>query len=332
MEERRSKVDVWPRDVKPLRGVIAAASTPFGDDLAPDIAECIRHCRLLLDAGCDGIAPIGSVGEGASLSVGERLSVLDGLAEGGLPMDRMVPEIGCCAFPDAIELSRRAVDLGAAGVMLAAPYFYKGVSDEGLFDYFSRVIDGIGKNRLRLYLFDFGRVTGVSMSLPWIQKLSEHFPGIVVGLKGGGSDIQAMSLLIRELEGIAVYTGWERLTLENVSLGGGGSLSATTNLTARLAVQVLDSWRRGDQERAEITQRALTAAANAITDRGAYTAIKAVLAAWTGRATWSLVRPPLRTLDPDEAAKLVRDLDALGVCGLLGGQEANSKVTGTPSK
>lgn len=82
---------------KPVdRGVLAAVLTPIGEDLAPDLTPWIDHCRWLLDQGCDGLAVLGTTSEVSSFSVAERLTMLEALAESGIPGAALIPGTGCC--------------------------------------------------------------------------------------------------------------------------------------------------------------------------------------------------------------------------------------------
>ena len=134
-----------------LGGVFAAVLTPLDAALAPDHAALARHCRWLLANGCDGLAVLGTTGEANAFSVDERLAILEGLAEAGIPAGALLPGTGCCAVPDTVALTRRALELGAAGVLMLPPFYYKKVSDDGLFAAYSEVIERVGDARLRVY-------------------------------------------------------------------------------------------------------------------------------------------------------------------------------------
>src|SRR5215831_5195617 len=134
------------------RGVLAPVVTPFTSDLLPDTARFIRQCRWLLDNDV-GLAVFGTNSEGNSLTVAEKLELLDALVDAGVPASRMMPGTGTCALPDTVELTRRAVAHGCGGVLMLPPFYYKGVSDDGLFAFLSGVIDKVGSTQLRVYLY-----------------------------------------------------------------------------------------------------------------------------------------------------------------------------------
>ena len=118
--------------------------TPFPRELSPDPQRLARHCRWLLAHGCAALAPFGTTSEANSLSVEERESLLDALLEEGIPPDRLMPGTGCCALPDTVRLTAQAVRRGCAGVLMLPPFYYKAVSDDGLFRAFAEVIERVG--------------------------------------------------------------------------------------------------------------------------------------------------------------------------------------------
>src|SRR5204862_3626878 len=151
------------------RGVLAPVVTPFTADLRPDPARLVRHCRWLLDQDV-GLAVFGTNSEANSLSVAEKIALLDALVDAGIPPERMMPGTGCCAFPDSVELTRAALRLGCAGVLMLPPFYYKGVPDEGLFRSYAEIIERIGDRKLRIYLYHIPPVSQVPISLPLIER------------------------------------------------------------------------------------------------------------------------------------------------------------------
>ncbi|MBV9539465.1 MAG: dihydrodipicolinate synthase family protein, partial [Acidisphaera sp.] len=113
-------------------GVNAAVLTAMRDDLSVDLDRMAAHCRWLLANGCHGLGVLGTTGEANSLGVSERIAVMEGLAEHGIPPRVMLPGTGTTAIPDTILLTQRAASLGCPGVLLLPPFFYKNPSLDGL--------------------------------------------------------------------------------------------------------------------------------------------------------------------------------------------------------
>ena len=125
--------------IKRIEGVLSPVVTPFKADYAPDAGRFVRHCRWLLKHGCAGLAVFGTNSEANSMSVAEKLRLLEALVAGGVPAAALMPGTGHCALSDSVEMTRAAVKLGCAGVLMLPPFYYKGVPDEGLYRNFAEI-------------------------------------------------------------------------------------------------------------------------------------------------------------------------------------------------
>src|SRR5215472_18091915 len=164
-------------DVPRISGVLSPVVTPFRSDLAPDPERFVRQCRWLLSRNV-GLAIFGTNSEANSLSVEEKIELLDRLVAAGLDPARMMPGTGHCALPDSVRLTAHAIKLGCAGVLMLPPFYYKGVSDDGLFRNFAEVIERVGDRRLRIYLYHIPPVSQVGITVALIERLLKTYPGI----------------------------------------------------------------------------------------------------------------------------------------------------------
>lgn len=293
-----------------LGGVFAAVLTPLDAALAPDHAALARHCRWLLANGCDGLAVLGTTGEANAFSVDERLAILDGLADAGIPADALLPGTGCCAVPDTVVLTRRALELGVAGVLMLPPFYYKNVSDDGLFAAYSEVIERVGDSRLRVYLYHFPQISAIPIGDALIERLLKRYPGTVVGLKDSSGDGDNMTRIARAFPDLAVFTGWDELFLPLLEAGGAGCITAVSNIACGLAAELYSDWRGGG---AEAVHERLTAVRDVIVSFPPIAALKEVMAGHTGDDAWRNIRPPLVRLDGAEAAALRERLRGTGL-------------------
>ncbi len=294
-----------------LEGVLAPVLTPFGPDLAPDAERLVRHCRWLLEHGCAALAPFGTTSEANSLSADERERLLDALVDGGIAPERLMPGTGCCALPDALRLTAHAVRRGCAGVLMLPPFYYKGVSDDGLFRSFAEVIDRVGDRRLRVYLYHIPPVAQVGIGPKLVERLLRAYPGVVAGMKDSSGDLANTKAMIDLFarSGFDVFVGSERFLLATLRAGGVGCITATGNVNAAAIDRLFRGWRA---EGAEALQESLNAVRAAIEKAPVIPALKAILAHHSGDATWRTVRPPLVELAPAARDPLLAALDALG--------------------
>ena len=291
-----------------MSGVLAPVVTPFHADLSPDAERLTRHCRWLLDRDA-GLAVFGTNSEANSMSVAERRSLLDALVAAGLDTSRMMPGTGCSAIPDTVELTRHAVSHGVSGVLMLPPFYYKGVSDEGLFRAYAEVIERVGDDRLRIYLYHFPQMSAVPLSLELVARLLEAFPGIVVGMKDSSGDRDHLHAVLEAFPGFALFAGSEMLLLENLRGGGAGCISATANINPEAIVHL---FRNFESDEAEALQADLDAVRSVVQQFTLVPALKRILAHFSGDPEWNRLRPPLVELDEEEAARLLSELEAVG--------------------
>jgi 4-hydroxy-tetrahydrodipicolinate synthase len=172
---------------KRITGVLSPVVTPFKADLSPDAEQFVRQCRWLLSQNV-GLAVFGTNSEANSLSTDEKIELLDRLIAAGVDPARMMPGTGCCALTDSVRLTRHAVKLGCGGVLMLPPFYYKGVSDDGLFRSFAEVVERVGDAGLRVYLYHIPPVSNVPITLTLVERLLKAYPGVIAGAKDSSGD------------------------------------------------------------------------------------------------------------------------------------------------
>ena len=296
---------------KRIEGVLAPVVTPFRKDLSPDADRFVKHCRWLLKSGCAGLAVFGTNSEANSMSVEEKLELLEALVKGGVPAAALMPGTGCCALSDSVKMTREAVRLGCGGVLMLPPFYYKGVSDEGLFRNFSEVIERTGDERLRLYLYHIPPVSNVPITLELIERLLARYPGIVAGAKdssGDWSNTQAMLERFKD-RGFDVFPGSEVFLLDGLRAGGKGCITATGNVNPGAIDRVFRGWRSAE---ADALQAGITATRKIVQKVPMIPALKAIVAHFGNDAAWRTVRPPLVELTPEQDGQVITELKAAG--------------------
>lgn len=284
--------------------------TPFTADLAPDTARFVAHCRWLLDNDV-GLAVFGTNSEANSLATDEKRRLLDALIENDVPAERLMPGTGSCAIPEAVALTRHAVDKGVEGVLMLPPFYYKGVSDEGLFRYFSEVIDRVGDERLRIYLYHIPPVSQVPISLALIERLLKAYPQTVVGVKDSSGDWDNTKAMIDNFgtDGFQVYAGSEPFLLDTLRAGGAGCISATANVNPGPIAALAKQWQNTD---ADQRQADLIRTRRIFESVPMIPALKAATARYSGIDSWARPRPPLVELDAEQRRTLFSKLDEIG--------------------
>jgi len=290
-----------------ITGVLSPVVTPFKADLSPDPERFIKQCRWLLSQDV-GLAVFGTNSEANSLSTDEKVELLDRLVGAGVDPARMMPGTGCCALTDSVRLTAHAMKLGCGGVLMLPPFYYKGVSDDGLFRSYAEVIERVGDRRLRIYLYHIPPVSQVAITLPLIERLLKAYPGVVAGAKDSSGDWNNTEAYLVNFasQGFDVFPGSETFLLQGMRAGGVGCISATANVNPGAIARLFATWKADD---ADTQQGRLNEIRTMFARHPMIPALKAAIAHYGGDASWATVRPPLVELTQAQQASLVADLD-----------------------
>jgi 4-hydroxy-tetrahydrodipicolinate synthase len=293
-----------------IEGVLAPVVTPFSADGAPDVERFVRHCRWLLAQGV-GLAAFGTNSEANSLGVDERIDLLERLVAAGIDPARMMPGTGTCALTDSVRLTAHAVKLGCAGTLMLPPFYYKNVTDEGLYRSYSEIIERVGDARLRIYLYHIPPLSQVPIGLALIERLLKAWPGTVAGVKDSSGDWNNTKSMLDRFagEGFDVFVGSESFLLANMRNGGKGCISATANVNPAAIHRLWSHWQDAD---ADAMQRSLDPVRATFQKFPMIPALKQAIAHWGRDPAWARVRPPLVELSAAQSAAMVADLVACG--------------------
>jgi len=289
-------------------GVFAASVTPLTKDFYIDHPALEKHCRWLLENGNDGICFMGTTGEANSFSVQERMIALNHLAIAGIPTEKLLVGTGCSSLEETITLTKHALSHDVSGVLVLPPFYYKQVSDDGLFDYFSLLIKRVANPSLKIYLYHFPKMTGVPFSIPLVSRLAKAYPETVVGMKDSGGDWSNMKAVLDALPGFRLYAGTEKYFLDVLNTGGAGCISATTNVSGNIASKV---YKTKDSSEASKWQEKLTAAREAFEGYSFIAAVKQWLSEWHKNPDWLNIRPPNTRLNEEQINQLKKRLEGI---------------------
>jgi 4-hydroxy-tetrahydrodipicolinate synthase len=255
------------------------------------------------------------------MTADERMGLLDALVGAGVDPARLMPGTGCCSIPDTVKLTAHAVKHGCAGVLMLPPFYYKGVSDEGLFRHFSEVVQRVGDSRLRIYVYHIPPVAMVGITATLVERLLKKYPTVVVGMKDSSGDWKNTKLFLDNFAktGFDVFTGSEAFLLANMRNSGAGTISATANVNAVAIQRLYLEWQ---QANAEQQQEQLNVVRAALSHKYLMLpALKKTIAIYSNDPEWTRVRPPLVELTAQQGESLAADLRQIGfnmsgLCGL----------------
>ena len=294
------------------KGVFSAAATPFAADGSVDVHRLTAHCLRLIEDGCHGVAVLGSTGEANSLSMAERMAVLEALVAGGVPPEALLPGTGVCAAPETIELTRHALSLGIDTVVMLPPFYYKAVTDAGLVDAYARIVDAVDEPRLRVVLYHIPPIAQVPLGFELIAALRERYPATFVGIKDSGGELEHMLKLVRTFPGFAVLSGADPLLWPLLEAGGAGCITATSNVLARELRTVFDHFADPDEEAMVADARSRIVAMRTLSNRfPQIPTIKAMVGHRSSDDGWCRVRPPFLALTAADRAIVGEEMDRI---------------------
>lgn len=290
-------------------GVLSAVLTPMTADLIPDEKLMTEHCNWLLANGCDGLAVLGTTGEANSFCLKERIRIIEGLVENGIPGETLMPGTGSCSITDAVSLTRVALQAGARGVLMLPPFYYKNPADEGLFAFFSDVIQKVGDEKLRIYLYHFPQMSATPFSFNLIEMLLKEYPDTVAGMKDSSGVLENMTGAARNFENFCVLSGADDLFLSLLEAGGGGCITACSNVIAPMLGEAYKGFQAGEDVSA--VNEVIIQARRKISSFPTPAAIKELMARHSGNDAWLNIRPPLVNLNDHQKTDLFAAFDAL---------------------
>ena len=306
-----------------IRGVLAPVVTPFKMDLSPDRERFVRHCQWLLSQNC-GLAPFGTTSEANSMSTDERISLIDALVAACIDPSSMMPGTGCCSLVETVALTAYAVKHDCAGVLMLPPFYYKNVSEEGLYRYFSEVVQRVGDARLRIYLYHIPPVAIVGITPRLVERLLKAYPGAIAGMKDSSGDWNNTKTFLDAFAettgpartGFDVFVGSETFLLANMRNGGAGTISATANVNPAAICQLYIA---ASAVSADVDLESQQARLNVVREVFSNTkfpsmiaALKQTIAIYANNPEWARVRPPLVELTTAQAKLLAAELKAIG--------------------
>lgn len=293
---------------KKMSGVMTPILTPFNDDLsfAPDLY--ISHAKWILEQGIHFVSPFGTTGEALSMTVDERLSAVDALIDSGIDPAVLMPGTGLCNMEDTVKLCRHAIERGCQAVMTLPPFFYKNASDDGLYAYFTRLVEVVNSPEFRVCMYHIPPMAGIGFTPELAGRLARDFPDIFVAYKDSSGDFENTKAVIAAAPDIAVFPGSEHFLKEGLECGGMGCISATCNVNAAAIRRVYDVGVESVNGDIDVLNDAMITFRKTVEKYGPIPAMKGMLAVKRADERWRNVRPPIVPSSSPSIDKLLEEL------------------------
>jgi len=240
------------------------------------------------------------------------MDMLEKLAAAGIAPAKLIPGTGLTSLPDTIRLTRHPGELGCAGTLVLPPFYFEDVPDQGLHDYFSRLVEGVADDRFRVYLYHIPQVSGVGIPVPLVRRLHQDYPGTIVSIKDS-SGVWENTAGLLGIEGLVVYPGSELPLIEALDLGAAGCIAATANINAGGIGGVIRTYDAGDRDGAANLHETVKAFRLSVQGYAPIPAQKRLLALASSDARWANTRPPLLPASVEDGRALAEKLaDSFG--------------------
>ena len=294
-----------------FQGIWPALLTPLDAQLNIDHAKLAAHALSLISAGCGGVTLFGTTGEGPSFSLQERKQAVEKMIVNGVPAERIIVSTSCAAVTETLDLTRHAIELSVHGCLVLPPFFFKGISDEGILNGYTQVIEGVNRKDWRLYLYHIPQVIGVTLSHGVIAELLQRYPKIIAGIKDSSCD-QAHSVALAKafMPPITVYVGFEPDLTTMGPLGSTGAISGLANFMPRVVHRmVLESKAANTTKDAQRVQAIL----DLLKPHALMPALKSVMATLHNDPSWLRVRAPLVAMTPLAHAAFAKEVQSFNI-------------------
>ena len=291
-----------------INGIYSAALTPINDDLSINKNLYLEHCQYLMKQGHDGLAIFGTTGEANSFSIKEKCDTIDFLLSNNLDSNLLIPGTGSSSVEDAIQLTKFAEKNKSRAVLILPPFYYKNVSDEGIINYFRKIIETVGSSDFHYLLYNIPQTTSVVLNFNIIETLLKLYPNNIVGIKDSSGNIDSMLKTVKYFQDLALFCGHDSLALKIYKRGGAGAITAGTNIAGRLLSFIINNINKEKEiEDFNSYQALLEQIRETITLEEPISVMKAYFSIINKNPDWNKVMPPLKSLDnPSNSKTIIR--------------------------
>lgn len=230
-----------------IRGSIAPIVTPFKKDGSLDLETLASLIDWNIKSGSHGISVTGTTGEPSSLTIEERVQVMEAAMKAVNGRVPFVPGTGSTNHEETLYLTKKAQELGVDAAMVIVPYYNK-PSQHALYKHFKAVADSVD---IPIIIYNIPGRTATNLEVKTLAKLSKDCPNII-GVKESNKDFEHVNRVLLECgRDFLLFSGIELLCYPMLAIGGAGYISATANIIPKQVAELYDAWTAGDLKRAQ---------------------------------------------------------------------------------
>ena len=217
-----------------IQGIYAASITVFNHDLSLNAKKTISHADFLIDNGCHGVVLLGSTGQSQLISISEKIKLISSIPQ-SKNFDKFIIGTGSNSLGDTINLMKISISLNLNRFLIMPPAYYN-YTDKNVIKYFSKIIESVSDCKIILYNFE--KLSGYKFSLNCVEELKNRFPDQIVGIKDSTYNIYDKY----KKNDLSIFVGSEEKLLSGLKVGCSGAITATCNVTSKIARKVFDDY------------------------------------------------------------------------------------------
>ena len=292
-----------------IHGTFCAALTPLSANYTINKELFLEHCNNLLLEGLDGLAIFGTTGEGNSFGVQEKIEAVNYLIDNNISPDKLVPGTGLCSIRDTVIYSKEVAKLKVKAVLVLPAFYYKNVSNEGVIEFYKRVVEEVGDSDLKYILYNIPQVSGVSIGFEVIEQLIKLFPNNVVGMKESSGNLDNMLKITKYFNDFSLFSGSDSLALKVCKRGGAGAITATSNISGKLLCYIINNYKKEPEiENFQLLQKLQEQIRETSLTHEPISTLKAFLSVKSNNENWNRANPPLIKISHPKDHKTVMSL------------------------
>ena len=281
------------------KGVYAAGLSIFNDDCSLNIEATINHASTIIEKGLHGVFFFGSTGQSQLVSISEKKKLISKIGTHKLKKHFYLGT-GCNALKDNIELIKYAIEYDFREFLIMPPAYYKGNTEEGVLNFYSKLISAIPKIKIILYNFD--KLSGFKFTGDFVTKLVKKYPNNIIGCKDSSYNLYENL----KLPNFLMFPGSEAKLLKGLELGCSGCISAVTNVTYSLARKVFDDF---ENNKEQLDNKKLILVREAFDQYNLISALHSFMLKENDK--FKNLLPPLTLLSAEQQKELIKKLEVL---------------------
>ena len=224
-----------------IKGIYAAAVSILNNDLSLDVNKTVKHCENIIKDGCHGVVLFGSTGQSQLIPLNEKIEMINFVSKNDKVKDKLIIGTGLNSLVENINFLKLSLNIGLNKFLIMPPAYYN-YGDKEVIEYYTKLIKSVPDAKIILYNFE--KLCGYKFSVECVENLAARFPKNIIGVKD--SSYNLMGNL--NIKNFSILPGSELKLLSGLKKDCSGIITATCNVTAKLARKVFDDFEQNKDQ------------------------------------------------------------------------------------